>query len=209
MENSAYHKMPQLAIYWQYSLSELCSKQTRAVYVNRFHLILWASMAAHTITSSMWLKHQRSRWQYQQISHSTDTVQWLIFSWCKFLRKSDLTLQKKCSWFFCFCRMRDALTTLLPVDVTSSDRLLQVHCYFVQQEDDSSLQQPFRGQTDCREPSHSHGYSAYAHNDIINFQLSSFFYGFYFRGSRSIHENHENLHPAKIPAIQYTLEARQ
>ena len=30
-------------------------------------------------------------------------------------------------------------------------------------------------QTDCREPSRSHGYSTYAHKDVINFHLSSFF----------------------------------
>jgi len=38
----------------------------------------------------------------------------------------------------------------------------------------------------------------YACNDIINFHLSSFFRGFNFRGSRSVREHHENLHPAKI-----------
>ena len=30
------------------------------------------------------------------------------------------------------------------------------------------------------------------------FHLSAFFCGFYFRGSRSVRENRENLHPAKI-----------
>ena len=35
----------------------------------------------------------------------------------------------------------------------------------------------------------------YARNDVINFHLSR---GFYFRGSRSVRENRENLHPAKI-----------
>ena len=66
---------------------------------------------------------------------------------------------------------------------------------------DSFLQRPFRGQIDCREPSHSHRYqfvSTYAHNDFINFYLSLFFRGLYFRGSKSVCENCENLHPAKI-----------
>ena len=97
-----------------------------------------------------------------------------------------------------FRRMQDALTTPLPVDVTSLDCLLWVCWYFVQQQADSSSQQPFRGQTDCREPSRSHGYSTYARNDIINFHLSSFFRSSYFHGSRSVHENHKNLHPVKI-----------
>ena len=36
---------------WQHLLSEFHPKQTRAVRVNRFHLSLWASMAARMITS--------------------------------------------------------------------------------------------------------------------------------------------------------------
>ena len=76
---------------------------------------------------------------------------------------------------FYFRRMPDALTTPLPVDATSSERLLRFRWYFVQYEANSSLQQPFRGQTDCREPSRSHGHSTYARNDIVNFHLSSFF----------------------------------
>ena len=46
----------------------------------------------------------------------------------------------------------------------------------------------------------------YAHNDVSNFHLGSFFRGFYFRGSRSVHENRENLHPAKIS--RYTVTAK-
>ena len=42
-------------------------------------------------------------------------------------------------------------------------------------------------------------------NDVINFHLSAFFCGFYFRGSRSVRENRENLHPAKIS--RYTVFA--
>ena len=38
-----------LELTWQYLLSEFRPKQTRAVCVNRFHLSLWASMAAHMI----------------------------------------------------------------------------------------------------------------------------------------------------------------
>ena len=35
--------------------------------------------------------------------------------------------------------------------------------------------------------------------------MTSFFRGLYFRGSRSVGKNRENLHPAKIPAIRYLL----
>ena len=41
-----------LELTWQHLLSEFHPKQTRAVCVNRFHLSLWASMAARMITSS-------------------------------------------------------------------------------------------------------------------------------------------------------------
>ena len=35
--------------------------------------------------------------------------------------------------------------------------------------------------------------STYTHNDVINFHLSAFFCGFYFCGSRSVHENRKNF----------------
>ena len=38
-----------------------------------------------------------------------------------------------------------------------------------------------------------------------SFRLSAFFCGFYFRGSRSVRENRENLHPAKI--FHYTVSS--
>ena len=41
--------------------------------------------------------------------------------------------------------------------LTTLEHLLQVCWHFVQYQADSSLQRPFRGQTDCSEPSHSHG----------------------------------------------------
>ena len=37
------------------------------------------------------------------------------------------------------------------------------------------------------------GISTYARNDVINFQFSAFFCGFYFCGSRSVRENRENF----------------
>ena len=47
------------------------------------------------------------------------------------------------------------------------------------------------------------GTGPYAQNDVINFHLSSFFRGFYFRVSKSVREQRENLHPAKIS--RYTI----
>ena len=43
-----------LELTWQYQLSDFCSKETKAVCVNRFHLSLSASMAVCMIMSFMY-----------------------------------------------------------------------------------------------------------------------------------------------------------
>ena len=70
------------------------------------------------------------------------------------------------------------------------------------------MPQPFTGptyalsswQTDYKKPSHSHGYQFVLTYHVMtsSIHLSSFFCGLYFRGSGSVCENRENLHPAKI-----------
>ena len=50
------------------------------------------------------------------------------------------------------------------------------------------------------------GTHGYACNNVINFHLSPFFCGFYFRGS--VRKNHENLHPAKISRYTLYMEAK-
>ena len=65
------------------------------------------------------------------------------------------------------------------------------------------MQRPFTGQTlslrqtDCREPSRSHGYQFVSTYHIMTSSTPpcSFFRGLYFCGSRSVREN---LHPVKI-----------
>ena len=78
------------------------------------------------------------------------------------------------------------------------------------------MQQPFTGQTlfsqqtDCREPSHSHGYQFVSmyHIMMSSIHIGSFFRSLYFRGSRSVCENCENLHPAKISRYTVTVKMK-
>ena len=92
-------------------------------------------------------------------------------------------------------------SALLISTSTTPKHLLWVRWDFVQYQADSFLQQQFKGQTDCREPSRSHGSSLYQRTHRMT---SSIFIlvCLCFHGSRTVCENRENLHPAKIS--QYT-----
>ena len=123
------------------------------------------------------------------------------FACANFCEKASRLFRRNSHGFY-FHGMRDALTTPLLVDVTSSERLLRFcwyMCILYSRRLSIPLQQPFRGQTDCREPSCSHGYSTYACNDIINFHLSMCFLL-----SRKQVCPQKNLHPAKnFPLYDY------
>ena len=102
-----------------------------------------------------------SKWKYRIVGN---------FCWCKFSRENILTLQKKFRGSY-FHGMRDTLTTTLPVDATSSDRLLQVGILY-----NRRLILLYSNHLEGRQTTENHLVPTYAHNDIINFHLSSFFF---------------------------------
>ena len=136
-----------------------------------------------TRTKTNWAKEVRIDTNTKQIGNHGNVVhalryvhvQWTTyrivgnFHWCK----SAQSLQKKFSQFFIFTEC--GMLWLHPYQLMWHLQIVSFLGSLVFCTADYSLQQPFRGQTDCREPSRSHGYSMYAHNDVINFHLSSFF----------------------------------
>ena len=110
----------------------------------------------------------------------------------------------------CHCGRETGLldSALLISTSTTPERFLRVRWHFVQYQADSSQQRPFKGQTDCREPCRSDGYkfvSTYAHNDIINYHLGSFFpfRGFYFVETGLSAKIAKICTQRKFPAIRY------